>query len=74
MYDFIYKVWLKEKECYNLQELPEDFYDKLAEYISRIRQEGRMLDPQSPKAKLVSLELENTTRMTKEIVKLWYHG
>jgi DNA replication initiation complex subunit (GINS family) len=53
MYDVLYDAWLKEKESAELQRLQMDFYGKLAEYMDKIRREGRMLDQKSAKARLV---------------------
>lgn len=70
MYDVLYDAWLKEKENAELQRLPKDFYAKLAEYIGRIRQEGRMLDKKSAKARLISQELSNVKRLMEELIRL----
>jgi DNA replication initiation complex subunit (GINS family) len=67
MYDVLYNAWLKEKENVELQKLPRDFYEKLAEYVGRIRREGRMLDKKSVKAKLIAQELLNVKRLMKEL-------
>ncbi len=70
MYDVLYAAWLKEKENKELQKLSKDFYAKVAEYIGKIRQEGRMLDQKSAKAKLISQELSNAKRLMEELVEL----
>ncbi len=70
MYDELYKAWLKEKENTELQKLPRDFYVKLADYVSRTRQEGRMLDRKSAKARLISQELSNLKRLIRELATL----
>ncbi len=70
MYDSLYNSWLKEKENTELQTLPKDFYTKLTEYVVEIRQKGRMLDRNSPKAKLISQELTRVKRLMEELVKL----
>jgi DNA replication initiation complex subunit (GINS family) len=70
MYDVLYAAWLKEKENKELQKLSKDFYAKAAEYIGNIRQEGRMLDQKSAKAKLISQELSNAKRLMEELVEL----
>ncbi len=70
MYNILYDAWLKEKENEELQGFPKDFYVKLAEYIGRIRREGRMLDRNSAKARLISQELSNVRRLMEELVTL----
>jgi DNA replication initiation complex subunit (GINS family) len=66
----LYDAWLKEKENAELQKLPKDFYTKTAEYIGKIRQEGRMLDQHSAKARLVAQELANVKRLVDELLTL----
>lgn len=70
MYDTLYNAWLKEKENAELQKLPKKFYTEIAEYISRIKQDGRMLDQKSAKAKLISRELTNAKRLIQELGRL----
>ena len=70
MYDVLYNAWLKEKENPELQRLPKDFYEKLAEYIGRIRREGRMLDKKSVKARLTAQELLKVKRLMRELFTL----
>jgi DNA replication factor GINS len=70
VYEQLYNSWLREKEHTELQALPKDFYAKLAEYISSIQKEMRMLERNSPKLKLLSQELTKTTRLTHELVEL----
>lgn len=70
MYDMLYDAWLKEKQSAELQRLPKDFYSRTAEYVGRIRREGRMLDQKSAKAKLISQELSNVKRLMEELVRL----
>ncbi len=66
----LYEAWLKEKESVELCKLSKDFYVKLVQYVKQIRQEGRMLDQKSVKSQLVSQELLNVKRLTRELVKL----
>ncbi len=70
MYDELYAAWMKEKENAELQRLPKDFYSKIIQYVGRIRQEGRMLDQSSSKAKLTSKELSNAKRLVEELLEL----
>jgi DNA replication initiation complex subunit (GINS family) len=70
MYNLLYKAWLKEKENEELQDLSGDFYTKLVKYIQNIRQEGRMLDRKSAKARLTAKEQENVKRLMKELTTL----
>ncbi len=70
MYDTLYTAWLREGENLELQRLSKDFFEKLAEYIGRIRREGRMLDKKSVKAKLIAQELLNVKQLLKELFAL----
>lgn len=70
MYDMLYAAWLKEKKTSELQKLPKDFYTKTVEYIGKIRQEGRMLDQKSAKARLISRELSNVKRIMEGLARL----
>ena len=73
MYNLLYKTWLKEKENEELQDLSGDFYTKLIEYVQHIRQEGRMLDRKSAKARLIAKEQENVKRLMKELTTLRFN-
>ena len=70
MYDLLYEAWLKEKEKAELHDLPQDFYARVAEYVRQIKQEGRMLDQGSAKAKLIVKELANVKRLIKGLANL----
>lgn len=71
MYDKIYEIWKKEKENENkIQQLPKEFYIKIASYIKKLKEENRMLDKKSTKSKLLNIELENVNIMASEIFSL----
>jgi DNA replication factor GINS len=70
MYDELYDVWKKEKECLELQFSSRDFYGRLADYVSRVREETRMIDQKTLRGHLLLQELENLKRMIKDLVKL----
>lgn len=70
MYEELYKTWKREKETSSLQPLPEDFYEKVANYIKRIREERRMLDNKTTKGKLIKIEFENVKKMIEEILRI----
>lgn len=72
MYDNLYDAWKKEKESSEIQKLSRTFYAELATYMKRIREEGRMLDKKTTKARLMEREFENAKRLAKELVKLRY--
>ena len=70
MYEELYKAWKKEKETSALQSLPKDFYEKIAEYIRKIREESRMIDNKTIKGKLSKIEYENVKKMVNELLKI----
>ena len=69
-FETLYEAWLREKEIPELQVLSENFHAEASEYIRRIRQESRMLESKSVKAKLISKELSNAKRIVKELLTL----
>ena len=70
VYDELYKAWEKEKENVEIQKLPRNFYAKLADYLKKIREESRMLDEKTTKAKLMKREFENVKNMADELFQL----
>jgi len=72
MYDELYEAWKKEKESGELQSLPKDFYSKLTDYVKSLKEESRMLDRKTLKARLMLREFENVKKLVKELVRLRY--
>ena len=72
MYDELYEAWKTEKENAEIQRLPKNFYAKIADYVKKIREESRMLDKKTTKAKLLNRELENVKNMVEKLVRLRY--
>ncbi len=72
MYDELFDAWREEKHNPELQKLPSNFYDRLAKYIKRIREEKRMLDEKTIRGKLLQREEENVGRLTEELVRTRY--
>jgi len=70
MYEDLFEVWKKEKENAELQTLPRDFFGHLADYMRKIREESRMLDKNTTRARLVHREFENTKKLVKDLIKL----
>ena len=70
MYDKLYEAWKKEKENEEIQSFPKNFYAKIADYMKKIREERRMLDKKTTKAKLLKSEFENARSMAKELFQL----
>jgi len=72
VYDELYEAWTKERETTEIQALPKDFYVKLAGYIKKMRDESRMLDEKTVRAKLLRRESNNVKKMVKELIQLRY--
>ena len=72
MYDELYAAWKKEKENMEIQRLPKNFYAKIAEYVGKIREERRMLDKKTTKAKLLNREFKSVKNMAEELIRLRY--
>jgi DNA replication factor GINS len=72
MYRSLYEAWKREIENPKLQSLPLDFYGVVADYLQRLREEGRMLDKKTIKAVLLKRELLNVRRMVNEIIMARY--
>jgi DNA replication factor GINS len=72
LYSELYEVWKKELQNAELQKLPEGFYAKIAEYSRKLREESRMLDKRTVKARLLKNEAENVKRMLRELMSARY--
>jgi DNA replication initiation complex subunit (GINS family) len=72
LYEELYEAWQKEKESAEIQKLSKDFYAKLSEYVKKLREETRMLDRKTTKARLIKQEFENVKNMVQELFKLRY--
>ena len=72
MYDELYEVWIKEKETLEIQRLPKNFFAKIAAYIKKMREENRMLDKKTTKAKLLDSEFRNIKIMLGELLRCRY--
>ncbi|HVO36622.1 MAG TPA: hypothetical protein VMT01_00440 [Candidatus Acidoferrum sp.] len=67
MYSELYETWRREFQSAELTKLPDDFYPKLAEYLKKLKEESRMIDKRTVKARLLKIESENAKRMLKEL-------
>jgi len=72
MYDELYQAWRKEKENIEVQPLPKDFFVRLAQYVKRLREEGRMLDEKTTRARLLLRESKNVKKLSDELIRLRY--
>jgi len=72
MYDELYEAWRKEKENAEIQSLPKDFFSRLAQYGKKLREEGRMLDEKSTRARLLLQESKNVKKLSGELIWIRY--
>jgi len=72
MYNELYEIWKRELESVEIGRLPPDFYSKVADYLRRLREEGRMLDKRTVKARLLEGEMRNVKRMIHELIQIRY--
>ncbi|MCW4016669.1 MAG: hypothetical protein NWF06_09895 [Candidatus Bathyarchaeota archaeon] len=72
MYTELYEIWKKENETEELQKLPKSFYAKIAAYIKTMKEENRMLDKRTTKAKIMDNAFRNVKIMVSELVCLRY--
>jgi DNA replication factor GINS len=72
MYRELYEVWRRELQSGELDSLPADFYSKVADYLRRLKEEGRMLDKRTVKARLLKSETQNVKRMVCEMARVRY--
>ena len=72
IYDELYRAWRRERESGEIQPLPRDFLAKLASYVKKLKEESRMLDKRTIKARLMQREFENARRMIEDLLKTRY--
>lgn len=72
MYDELYEVWKRELQNAELERLPSDFYSRVIDYVRRLREESRMLDKKTVKARLLRSEMRNVNRMLRDIMQARY--
>jgi DNA replication factor GINS len=73
MYSELYAAWQREIESPTLQPLPADFYVRVSEYLTRIREEAKaVLDKKTLKASLLDREQQNVNRVVKELLRVRY--
>jgi len=70
VYEELYQAWIKEKGSAEVQPLPKDFFARLAQYVRTLREESRMLDEKSNRARLLSQESKNVKKLGGELIRL----
>ena len=70
MYNELNDVWKIEKENKGqLAVIPKNFYSRIAKYIENLKNESRMLDKKSTKARLLQKEVQNVTFMINQLLE-----
>lgn len=72
MYKELYQAWRKERENVEIQMLPKDFYARLANYMKKMREESRMLDKKTTRAKLIERQFKNSKNLTGKLLQFRY--
>ena len=72
MYDELYEAWKNEKDSLEVQPLPKDFFSRLAQYVKKLREEERMLDNKTVKARLLQRESKNVKKLAEALIQLRY--
>jgi DNA replication initiation complex subunit (GINS family) len=72
VYDELYEAWRIEKENREVKPLPKDFFVRLMRYVKRLREEMRMLDEKTTRAKLLVRESKNVKKLGGELILLRY--
>jgi len=70
VYEKLYEAWRRERETVEIQMLPKDFYAKLADYMKKMREESRMLDKKTLRARLMEREFKNAKKLVKKLYRL----
>jgi len=68
MYDELHDIWKRELENIELEKLPPDFYHRIANYLRKLKEESRMLDKRTAKARLLKSEMWNVKHMLRELI------
>lgn len=70
MYTELYRAWKEEKGSHELRVLPKTFYSDLSHYMKSLKEEKRMIDGRSIRARLIEHEFKNAKRLTVELIQL----
>jgi DNA replication factor GINS len=72
MYNELYAAWQREIDDPTLGAMQPDFYQKIGEYLRRIKEEDKVIDKKSVKMNLLTHEAQNVERMLKELLEVRY--
>lgn len=66
-YGRLLEAWMRELETEGLQQLPVGFYREMSEYVSRLREQARMLEHGTMRSRIALKEKEYAERMLREL-------
>jgi DNA replication initiation complex subunit (GINS family) len=72
MYDQLYAAWKREIDDPSLGGLAPDFYIKIIEYLTHIKEDKGAIDKKSIKVALLDHEAHNVERMLQELLDIRY--
>jgi DNA replication factor GINS len=72
MYSELYETWKRELESALVEKLSDDFYLRVADYLTRLKEESRMLDNRTVKARLLKTEIKHAKRMLRGLLQVRY--
>jgi DNA replication factor GINS len=70
LYQEAVKIWMEEKINSEIQNIPDDFYKRMAKYVLELRKHNRMLDKTSLNGIVSEKEMEFIIQMLKELLQL----
>jgi DNA replication factor GINS len=68
--DELYEAWKRDLENRELQPLSADFFEKIADYLHRLKEDLRMTDDRTLNGRLKRLEYEKATRLSLNLMQL----
>ncbi|KON29780.1 hypothetical protein AC482_05520 [miscellaneous Crenarchaeota group-15 archaeon DG-45] len=69
-YGRLLDAWRNERRGPALRPLPEGFFGEMSEYVQRLREQTRMLERGSMRARIAERERENAEHMLQELFQL----
>jgi DNA replication factor GINS len=70
MYDILFEIWKIEKLNEELQPLKPDFYEKVFNFIKKLNENERLVDPSSMKNILLKIEKERINKIISELLEV----
>ncbi len=70
MYDILFEIWKIEKMNEELQPLKPDFYEKAFNFIKKLNENEKTIDPSSMKSMLLKIERERINKIISELLEV----